>query len=122
MILPFDKTGRLHSQEFGWDVYKFLGADRRLKRMFLQYQIFICCCKFDLFFVFGFSLQMIILVLQEKDWEYYLTIVAFPISIALLLVGWLSARKEFRIGMVSELDLPIYVFFLLIIIDFLFMR
>jgi hypothetical protein len=67
---------------------------------------------------------MIILVLQVRDWEYYLTIVAFPISIGLLLLGWISgqlpilrrssspshlspsltpsspllARKEFRVG------------------------
>lgn len=37
---------------------------------------------------------MIILVLQVRDWEYYLTIVAFPISVGLLLLGWISGQQH----------------------------
>jgi len=81
-------------REFGWKVYKFLGADIAVKRMFAHYQIFLCLVKFDLFFWVGFSVQLIYLVLSAKDMEYYLTILALPLSLLLLIEGHLAARYE----------------------------
>jgi len=83
--------------EFGWKVYKFLGADRRIKKMYAHYQIFECLMKFDLFFFVGFSVQFIWLVLNNnRDWEYYVTCAALPLSILLLVEGHLAARHENR--------------------------
>lgn len=81
-------------QEFGWKVYKTLGADRRIKQMFANYQIFICLVKFDVFFFIGFGVQLIFLVLKREDWEHYVTIVAMPLSFILLLVGHWAVTKE----------------------------
>lgn len=80
--------------EFGWKVYKFLGADRNIKKMYGTYQIFQCLVKFDVFFWVGFSVQFIWLVLQSNDWEYYVTCAALPLSIVLLVEGHLAARHE----------------------------
>lgn len=80
--------------EFGWKVYKFLGADRRIKKMYANYQIYECLIKFDIFFWAGFSVQFIVLVLQEGDWEFYVTCAALPLSLVLLLEGHLAARYE----------------------------
>ena len=80
--------------EFGWKVYKFLGADRRIKKMYANYQIYECLVKFDVFFWAGFSVQFIWLVLQDTDWEYYVTCAALPLSILLLVEGHLAARHE----------------------------
>lgn len=80
--------------EFGWKVYKYLGADRRIKSMYAYYQIFLCLVKFDLFFWCGFSVQFIWLVLSEHNAEYYLTCLAFPLSILVLVVGHFAARHE----------------------------
>lgn len=44
--------------EFGWQLYKLLGADRRIKKMYAQYQIFESMLKFDVFFWLGFSIQV----------------------------------------------------------------
>jgi hypothetical protein len=82
--------------EFGWKVYKFLGADRNIKRMYASYQIYECLVKFDVFFWAGFSVQFIWLVLQDSDWEYYVTCAALPLSIVLLVEGHLAARHENR--------------------------
>jgi len=83
--------------EFGWQVYKFLGADRRIKKMYGTLQVYNCIIKFDLFFWIGFSVQFIWLVLQsEKDAEYYITYAVFPLSVLLLLEGHLAARHESR--------------------------
>ncbi|TFK20150.1 hypothetical protein FA15DRAFT_600207 [Coprinopsis marcescibilis] len=80
--------------EFGWKVYKFLGADRRIKKMYANYQVYECLVKFDVFFWVGFCVQFIWLVLQENDWEYYVTCAALPLSIVLLVEGHLAARYE----------------------------
>jgi len=80
--------------EFGWKVYKFLGADRQIKKMYAQYQIYECLVKFDVFFWVGFSVQFIWLVLQDTDWEYYVTYAALPLSVVLLVEGHLAARHE----------------------------
>lgn len=45
-------------REFGWKVYKLLGADRRIKRLYVHYQILACFMKFDVFFWCGFSIQV----------------------------------------------------------------
>jgi hypothetical protein len=45
-------------REFGWKVYKLLGADRRIKRLYVHYQILACIMKFDVFFWCGFSIQV----------------------------------------------------------------
>ena len=84
-------------REFGWKVYKFLGADRTIKKIYAQYQVFQCLLKFDIFFWVGFSIQWISLVLvknQNSLFEFYATIVALPLSILLLIEGYLAARHE----------------------------
>lgn len=82
--------------EFGWKVYKLLGADRRVKRMFAHYQIFECLVKFDIFFFIGFSVQLIWLVLTPNNWEWYVTCAALPFSFLLLVIGHIAARYENR--------------------------
>lgn len=85
--------------EFGWKVYKYLGADRRIKTMYAHYQIFLCLVKFDLFFWVGFSVQFIWLVLNKDGAEYYLTCAALPLSLIVLIEGHLAARYENRMMM-----------------------
>lgn len=80
--------------EFGWKVYKFLGADRQIKKMYASYQVFECLVKFDVFFWAGFSVQFIWLVLDDSQWEFYVTVAALPVSILLLFEGHLAARHE----------------------------
>lgn len=46
-------------REFGWKVFKLLGADLRIKNIYMHYQIFECLLKFDIFFAVGFSAQVI---------------------------------------------------------------
>ncbi|KAH9075793.1 hypothetical protein EDB83DRAFT_2352351 [Lactarius deliciosus] len=90
--------------EFGWKVYKFLGADRRIKKMFAVYQIYQCLVKFDVFFWVGFCVQFTFLVLDRHSWEFYVTCAALPLSIVLLVEGHLAARYENRWMMISFLS------------------
>jgi len=88
-------------REFGWQVYKLLGADRSVKRMYMHFQIFICLTKFDVFFWIGFSVQWIFLVLKSNDVEYYITVAALPLSLLLLIEGHMAARYESKWLMIS---------------------
>jgi len=90
--------------EFGWKVYKFLGANRQIKKMFAVYQIFQCLVKFDVFFWVGYSVQFTILVLDSHSFEFYITCAALPLSIALLVEGHLAARHENKWMMISFLS------------------
>ncbi|KZP00752.1 hypothetical protein CALVIDRAFT_560084 [Calocera viscosa TUFC12733] len=91
---------KIHT-EFGWDNYKALGADRRIKKIFLHFQVFECLLKFDVYFWIGFSVQFIFLALDDSDIEFPLTIAALPISLLLLVEGHLAARFENRWLMAS---------------------
>ncbi|KAG8984675.1 hypothetical protein FRB90_005177 [Tulasnella sp. 427] len=53
-------------REFGWKIYKFLGADRTIKKIYANYQVFQCLLKFDIFFWVGFSIQWI---MNKKEKE-----------------------------------------------------
>jgi hypothetical protein len=56
-----------------------------------------CLIKFNVFFWVGFSTQWISLVLIKKsDFEFYTTIITLPISILLLVEGYLATRHENR--------------------------
>ncbi|KAG9065266.1 hypothetical protein KI688_002589 [Linnemannia hyalina] len=46
-------------KEFGWSIYKKIGADLAMRDMYKIYQIFIMILKFDIFFQLGFSAQFI---------------------------------------------------------------
>jgi hypothetical protein len=87
--------------EFGWKVYKFLGANRQIKKMFAIYQIFQCLVKFDVFFWVGFCVQFTFLVLDSHSLEFYVTCAALPLSIVLLVEGHLAARYENKWMMTS---------------------
>ncbi|KAG0151596.1 hypothetical protein CROQUDRAFT_651011 [Cronartium quercuum f. sp. fusiforme G11] len=105
-------------REFGWQVYKQIGADRRLKRMFFMYQIFICVLKFDYFFFFAFTLQLVLLVPSVGGIEKILTIIALPLTLLLLIVGYTGVRKEadwimhsFQFGLLSGAGYFVYKLF-----------
>ncbi|KAF8539382.1 hypothetical protein BDD12DRAFT_97791 [Trichophaea hybrida] len=95
--------------EFAWRIYKHISADLRMKKRFLTFQIFLALLKFDFFFFIGFTVQFIVIVASTtgfangpndtvagKDYEFYVTIAALPITIAFLILAAWCTHKEKR--------------------------
>ena len=82
--------------EFGWKIYKKIGADPRMKNMYRSYQIFLTLLKVDFFFFMAFSVQFLVLVLDSADPEFALTLVALPVTVLVLMAAVYGLRNESR--------------------------
>ncbi|KNE58551.1 hypothetical protein AMAG_04117 [Allomyces macrogynus ATCC 38327] len=80
--------------EFGWKIYKKIGADPNMKNMFRLYQVFLTLLKVDVFFMMAFSVQYLVLVLRAEDYEFGVTIAAVPLTLFTILVAVYGLRRE----------------------------
>ncbi|KAL8868429.1 MAG: hypothetical protein Q9174_004999 [Haloplaca sp. 1 TL-2023] len=91
--------------EFAWTIYKHISADLRMKRRYLTFQIYIALLKFDFFFFLGFTIQFVVVVVNQHNSEFYLTIAAIPVTIIILLLAGFFTRKENAPGMLAVIVL-----------------
>lgn len=83
-------------RSFGWDIYTKLGADRRVKKYFLAYQLLIVLLCYDWFFFGGFTVQLLILYVDNSNWEFWVTVAALPVTVFGLLAARYAVRRELQ--------------------------
>ncbi|KAK0542986.1 hypothetical protein OC846_006334 [Tilletia horrida] len=81
-------------RDFGWAIYRKIGADLRIRNMFLWYQVFVVWLKFDFFFGGAFTIAYLIIVADENSWEYPVTIAAVPAAFIVLFMAAFAVRRE----------------------------
>lgn len=82
--------------EFGWVIFRVVGANPKLKSMYQYYQILICLLKFDFFCFVGVTMQLLIVVLAANSAEFGITIAAIPVVVVLLAGCAYAVQREIR--------------------------
>ncbi|KAF8932208.1 hypothetical protein EDD21DRAFT_384539 [Dissophora ornata] len=98
---------------FGWELYRFLGADLHMRKMHKGYEILITLLKFDVFFFVAYAVQMFTLV-DTTDKTIIATFsdgrtlarqqlligLSIPAAIILLALSFFGVMKENKIATV----------------------
>ncbi|KAK9711271.1 hypothetical protein K7432_007955 [Basidiobolus ranarum] len=92
-------------QEYGWNIYKKIGADLRMRSMYKVYQILLMLLKLDGFFLLGFSIQYLILVIKNagsnNDDELIIHVtVSVCGTVSMMILSFWALRAENRFGII----------------------
>ncbi|KAJ2900261.1 hypothetical protein GGI21_004065 [Coemansia aciculifera] len=79
---------------FGWEIYKRVGADMKIRRMYVNYRTMVFLLKIDFFVFLGFAVSYIILVLKSSDPEFAITIAFVPVTMSVLFLAFWGLRRE----------------------------
>ncbi|KAJ3361007.1 hypothetical protein GGF31_002467 [Allomyces arbusculus] len=85
---------RLH-KEFGWAIYKRIGADIGLRRQMMAYFFLMMLLKLDVFFYFTFSLQFLVIGFVDKPNATDM-IIHVAVSLVMIFVLWFLCVRGTR--------------------------
>ncbi|KAI9366523.1 hypothetical protein BD770DRAFT_376393 [Pilaira anomala] len=106
-------------KEFGWVIYKKIGADIAIQRMYRTLQLFVLALKIDIFIEFLVSVFYLIqFALKENfsSWMAYVFVVITILMLPMLYFGRVAVAGESRIKMTIFILFQLVVVFQLVLI------
>ncbi|KAJ2490058.1 hypothetical protein IWW37_003478 [Coemansia sp. RSA 2050] len=94
MTVVFGVVAYLLYIAFGWEIYKRVGADLKIRRMYVNYRTLVFLLKIDFFVFLGFAVSYIILVLKSSDPEFGITVAFVPVTLSVLVLAFWGLRRE----------------------------
>jgi len=80
--------------EFGWKIYKKIGAAPEMRAMYRGFHLFLMLLKLDVFFFTAFAIQFLYLVLLTTNSEFGLTIAAICMAIPVAFFAYFAVCRE----------------------------
>ncbi|KAJ2720686.1 hypothetical protein GGI07_004453 [Coemansia sp. Benny D115] len=99
MTVVFGVLAYFLYNNFGWEIYKRVGADMKIRRMYINYRALVLLLKVDFFMFVGFAVSYIILILKSSDPEFAITIAFVPVTLIVLSLAFWALRRESAIVM-----------------------
>ncbi|KAG9286230.1 hypothetical protein G9A89_014216 [Geosiphon pyriformis] len=91
-------------QQFGWNIYKRIGADLRMQSVYRTMLIFVMLLKLDIFFMLAFSILALVVLDKESAklprGPYYFHLGLTSLIVILQALAYISLRKEWLSGMI----------------------
>ncbi|KAI8329122.1 hypothetical protein BC941DRAFT_487985 [Chlamydoabsidia padenii] len=85
------------SREFGWMIYKKIGADQAVKQMYTIFQYFVLCLKIDVFVEFlvsCFYLIQFVINSGQMDWHSWVFLFVTVLMLPMLYFARLAVSRE----------------------------
>ncbi|KAI8096399.1 uncharacterized protein BX664DRAFT_323912 [Halteromyces radiatus] len=85
------------TSEFGWMIYKKIGADQAVKHMYTIFQYFVLCMKIDIFVEFlvsVFYLIQFVIKSGEMDWHSWIFLFVTLFMLPMLWLGRTAVARE----------------------------
>ncbi|CAO3590672.1 unnamed protein product [Absidia cylindrospora] len=89
--------------EFGWMIYKKIGADQAVKQMYTIFQYFVLCIKIDIFVEFlvsCFYLIQFVIKSGQMDWHSWVFLIVTLFMLPMLYFSRVAVSRESNIQMV----------------------
>ncbi|CAG8520556.1 27047_t:CDS:2 [Dentiscutata erythropus] len=90
-------------QQFGWNIYKRIGADRNMQKIFRSMLIFVMHLKLDLFFMVVLSIVACVVLTQNETLKhtflYWFHVIVTVLIFILQALAYHMLREESHLGM-----------------------
>ncbi|KAM0267453.1 hypothetical protein ACHAPA_005998 [Fusarium lateritium] len=91
-------------QFFSWQSYRNVGADSKLRKMRLMYQIFAMLAKMVIYFIICFEIDMGVSQHRARGTEFIIHMVILGVAVVVIGMSMIWAKSENRIGMIFSLS------------------
>ncbi|KIL90347.1 hypothetical protein FAVG1_06077 [Fusarium avenaceum] len=91
-------------QFFSWQSYRNVGADSKLRKMRLMYQIFAMFAKMVIYFIICFEIIMGITQHRGRGTEFIIHMVILGVAVVIIGMSMIWAKSENRIGMIASIS------------------